>query len=157
MKLSKAQMMFVGGGLIVLILVGTLVFRGRSSSQKNTSSTEPTEAVIPTVDTSVQVSLTSSSGGKEVALNIKGIPLGTQTIDYELSYQTKQQGLQGVIGTITLTNESEYQKSITLGTCSSGKCVYHEVVGKIKLSLKFTGSYGDKIFEKEYGLEGGVL
>lgn len=152
MKLSKQHMMIIGGGLVLLVLVGILVFRGKGNAKQNITSTEPTEAVIPTIDTSVQVNLTSSSGGKEVSLDIKGIPSGTQTIDYELSYQTKQQGLQGVIGTITLTNESEYQKSITLGTCSSGKCVYHEVVGKIKLSLKFTGSYGDKIFEKEYGL-----
>jgi len=57
-----------------------------------------------------------------------------------------------VIGTIALNSESEYLKKITLGTCSSGKCVYHEVVGKIKVSLKFTGSYGEKIFEKEYEL-----
>ncbi len=152
MKLSKRQMMLVGGALIVVILFGMFFLRGKRSLQKTTSSTEPTEAVIPTVDSSVQVNLTSSSGGKEVVLDIKGIPSGTQSIDYELSYQTKQQGLQGVIGTITLNTKSRYEKKITLGTCSSGKCVYHEVVGKIKLTLKFIGVYGDKFFEKEYEL-----
>lgn len=151
MKLKKSQLM-VALGVLVVVIVGIFVFRGAGSSQKNTTSPEPTEAVIPTIDNSVQVNLTSPSGGKEVVLDVKNIPMGTQTIDYELSYQTRLQGLQGVIGTITLNNESNYQKKLTLGTCSSGTCVYHEVVGKIKLTLKFTGNYGDKIFEKEYGL-----
>lgn len=151
MKLSKSRLMIIGGVLIV-VLVGMFVLRGGANSKKTIPSAEPTEAVIPTVDSSVQVNLTASLPGREVLLDIKNIPGGTQTIDYELSYQTKQQGLQGVIGTLTLNNESGYQKRITLGTCSSGKCVYHEVMGKIKLTLKFTGNYGDKVFEKEYEL-----
>ena len=79
------------------------------------------------------------------------VPPGTQTVEYELSYQEKEKGLQGVLGTVTLDeNQTEFDKQITLGTCSSGRCVYHEVVGKVKATLKFSGSYGDKIFEKEY-------
>jgi len=143
--------MIIGGVLVVLILIGVLVLR-RGATKSSTISPGPTEAVIPTVDSLVKVDLVSSQPGKEVALSIKNIPMSTQTIDYELSYQTRQQGLQGVIGTITLTNETEYEKKLTLGTCSSGTCVYHQVVGKIKLTLKFTGGYGEKIFEKEYEL-----
>lgn len=150
MKLRKSQIMFVGGAFIIVIFVGFFVFRGKGSQEKSASTPEPTETVIPTIDSSVKVDLISTLDGKEVLLDIKGIPSGTQTIDYELSYQTKQQGLQGVIGTIPLDTESGYEKKITLGTCSSGRCVYHEVVGKIKLTLKFAGNYGDKIFEKEY-------
>ena len=113
----------------------------------------PTEVVIPTIDSNVSVDLVSSSAGREVVLQIKSIPSGTDTIDYELSYQTKQQGLQGVIGTVELKkNESEVDKTLTLGTCSSGTCIYHQVLGKIRLNLRFTGDYGDKVFEKEYEL-----
>lgn len=150
MKLNKRGALVLGGIIVVVLLFGGVFLLRKGSTKTATSPEQPTEAVVPTIDNSVQVDLTSSSGGKEVVLAVKNIPQGTQTIDYELSYQTKQQGLQGVIGTITLNNESQYQKTITLGTCSSGKCVYHEVVGKIKLSLKFTGSYGEKIFEKDY-------
>lgn len=149
MKFNKKYLAVVSIVVFIVIVVGMLMLRKANNAPTPTSQ-QPTEAVIPTIDSSVKVDLTSSTGGKEVLLEIKNIPSGTQTIDYELSYQTKQQGLQGVIGTITLNNEPEYQKKITLGTCSSGKCVYHEVVGKIKLSLKFTGSYGEKVFEKEY-------
>ncbi|MBI3366047.1 hypothetical protein HY041_00260 [Candidatus Roizmanbacteria bacterium] len=152
MKIKKPQLVFIGVLIAVFLLMGGLMLRGTGVSKKESQSPQPTETVIPTVDSSVKIDLTSSLGGKEVVLEIKNIPSSTQTIDYELSYQTKQQGLQGVIGTITLNSESGYEKRITLGTCSSGKCVYHDVVGKIKVTLKFTGNYGDKIFEKEYEL-----
>lgn len=152
MNLTKKQLMIAGTLLIIIFLAVFFVFRGKGNQKQELANLEPTETVIPTVDSSVQVNLTSTSAGKEVVLDIQGIPTGTESIDYELSYQTRQQGLQGVIGTLAIQNESGYEKRITLGTCSSGKCVYHEVVGKIKLTLKFTGSYGDKVFEKEVSL-----
>ncbi len=150
MKLNNSSLVLIGTIVIVVFGIGVLIFKGMGSLKQGTPLVEPTEVVMPTLDSSVQVDLSSNSGGKEVTLAIEGIPSNTQSIDYELSYQTKQQGLQGVIGTIPLKGESNYEKKLTLGTCSSGSCVYHQVLGKIKLTLKFTGDYGDKIFEKEF-------
>ncbi len=151
MKLEKKYLYL---GLFILFFLLSIVYflLGRKNTSRETfSSISPTEMLIPTIDNSVKVGLLVSAPGKEVLLKIKNIPKGTQVIDYELSYQTAKQGLQGVIGTIDLgRNESDFQKKITLGTCSAGVCVYHEVVGKIKLNLKFTGSYGERVFEKEY-------
>lgn len=133
------------------MLAGYIVFANRAKQTPKVTQSLPTQEIIPTVDSSVKVSLAAQTGSKELILGINSIPTGTNTIDYELSYQTAQQGLQGVIGTISVSNnKNNYQKSITLGTCSSGKCVYHQVVGKIKLTLRFNGDYGEKIFEKDY-------
>lgn len=151
MKLNHKTTMALGGVFLVLFILTSywlLIGRKATVNDKNEHVT-PSEAVIPTVDSSVKVDLTSVNG-KEVSLSITGIPSGTNSIDYELSYQTAQQGLQGVLGTIQIDNESEYDKKLTLGTCSSGACVYHQVVGKIKLTLKFNNNKGEKIFEKEY-------
>ncbi len=152
--MDRKMMIIVGVVAGVLLLGGVFVMSKKSSQPKqNQEEALPTEAVIPTVDSSVQVDLVSSSGGREVTLQVKNIPSGTQTVDYELSYQTKQQGLQGVIGTIqTKSRESDIDKRLTLGTCSSGTCIYHQVEGKIRLNLRFTGDYGDKVFEKEYDI-----
>ncbi len=152
MKLPKKQKLLIGlaAAGIVLVVVFLMLRKTPKTSEDNANNPTPTAVAVPTVDSSVKVALTPSSAGKEVTLDITDIPSGTQSIDYELSYQTSQEGLQGVIGTITLTNETEYQKKITLGTCSSGTCVYHHVVGDIKLTLKFSGSYGEKLFEKSY-------
>ncbi len=143
--------MVLGGVFLVLFIISSywlLIGRKTNSTNKDEQVT-PTEMVIPTIDSSVKVDLTSVNG-KEVALSITGIPSGTNSIDYELSYLTAQQGLQGVLGTIQIDNVSEYDKKLTLGTCSSGACVYHQVVGKIKLTLKFNSDRGEKIFEKEF-------
>lgn len=142
----------VAGAIIVFLLLGGIVFL-RSKRPVNTVSQLPpqTEEVIPTIDSSVKVDLISKTPGREVSITIASIPAGTQTVEYSLSYATKQQGIQGVIGTVHLEpNQSTYKKDLVLGTCSSGTCVYHQVEGKITLNLKFSGSYGSKIFEKEY-------
>jgi len=154
LKDKKKLIILIGILLTVLVIGGVLIGSRKAEKEEEIESNLlPTEVAIPTVDKSVKVNLVSSSQGKEVVLMINGIPKGTESVDYELSYQTAQQGLQGVIGTVTLTaNESKIEKNLTLGTCSSGNCVYHQVAGKIRLNLRFTGEYGDKVFEKEYEL-----
>lgn len=151
----EKKKLVIAGVIILLVLgVGFFMLTGsRKNQTKINTAAFPTEAVIPTVDSSVVVEFVPTAGGHEVALSVKKLPGSTNAVDYELSYQTSSQGLQGVIGTVTLKGgEDSIEKQITLGTCSSGKCVYHQVVGKIKLTLKFNGSYGEKIFEKEYSI-----
>lgn len=119
----------------------------------------PKSEIIPTVDASVVVDLTSKNK-REVVLKINKIPSGTTSIEYELSYLAKspQSGMpnaagnlpKGVIGAIEVENENIIERKITLGTCSSGKCVYDQGVEKIKVSLKFSGGYGSRLFEKEF-------
>ena len=150
MKLNKK--IYIGGLVVlVVLLIGFFVFGRKQANKVTVEDVSPTDQILPTVDSSVKVSLTSQTGNKEMLIKVSNMPNNTQLVDYELSYQTAQQGLQGVIGTVTNEGNS-FEKKLTLGTCSSGTCVYHQVVGKIKLTLKFTGEYGEKIFEKEYEL-----
>lgn len=145
--------------VIILILVGVIAFGIYKLNAKTppkpviTNSVTDEQTIAPTVDAGTQVEFSALSEKKEVLIKVKGIPTETESIDYELSYEEKEKGLQGVIGTIALTKkEQSVEKQITLGTCSSGRCVYHTVVGKIKLTLRFAGSYGNQIFEKEYDI-----
>lgn len=151
MKPEQKKYLMIAGVVIVLLVIGYWLFGRTKQTKTDNKEPLPTEMVIPTVDDSVKVSLEDAGNGKEVILKIENAPSGTESVDYELSYNTAQQGLQGVIGTLT-DSDSGYEKEITLGTCSSGTCVYHELVGKIKLSLKFSGSFGEKVFEKEYSI-----
>jgi hypothetical protein len=152
MKPEQKKYLIIGAVLILLFIIGYWLLAKNKPPKTENKEALPTEVLIPTIDNSVRVSLTDLGNGKEVALKIVNVPKGTESVDYELSYNTAQQGLQGVIGTINVSGETSYEKKITLGTCSSGTCVYHQVVGKIKLSLKFNGSYGEKVFEKEYSI-----
>jgi len=140
-------------GVLALVGVVLVVF----FSQKKPKITEQFQkkeemTVIPTVDASTVVTLSALQGNKEIVLKSTSLPTGTTSIDYELSYDTKGQGKQGVIGTVSDITGSNFEKQITLGTCSSGRCVYHEVVGTIQVALKFTGEYGEKVLSKEFNL-----
>lgn len=153
--LQNKKMMAVVGIviIIVLIVVGRVLLGGSRVTTEAPTEVLPTEELIPTIDPSVAVDLASKTEGREVTLSVNGIPQGTDSIEYSLSYETIKQGIQGVIGTVSLEGgEKSYSKDITLGTCSSGTCTYHDVSGAITLSLKFTGSYGERLFEKEYNL-----
>lgn len=151
------QKLMIGGAVLVSVLILVFIiskfFMKSDKSGSNTvSPTEMAEEVIPTVDSSVVVKLESATNGQEVVLTVENVPSETTSIDYELSYQTEKQGLQGVIGTIKAEESKSYEKKLTLGTCSSGTCVYHQVVGSIKLNLRFSGGYGEKVWEKEIKL-----
>ncbi|OGK62224.1 hypothetical protein A2334_05210 [Candidatus Roizmanbacteria bacterium RIFOXYB2_FULL_38_10] len=153
---TKKKTVIIVGVVVFIIIVLSFILLSKNKKEEVKEKTGGVliqeENILPTVDSSVKVEFTSSSEGKEAILRLSGIPSGTESIDYELSYQEAQKGLQGVIGTIMPDNQTAYEKKITLGTCSSGRCVYHEIIGKVKVTLKFVGSYGDKIYEKEYDI-----
>ncbi len=156
-------------GVVVFLAVLSIVYFVVSNQSKNKEALEAleNEEVIPTVDASVIVNLRPAKKSGEVTLTVKNAPNGTKSIDYELTYDalstegTGENVPQGAIGKCyntkdtrdwTCKQQAESGEAITLGTCSSGACVYHKVVGPIKVTLGFEGSYGKKIFEKEYDL-----
>ncbi|NTU72624.1 hypothetical protein HGB07_00385 [Candidatus Roizmanbacteria bacterium] len=154
MEKNKLVISIVGAVIVVSLIAGGVIISGSKKKVSTTQSSVslPTE-VFPTVDSSVRVTLTPNGDKKEVMLSIKGVPANTTSIDYAISYMTKDQKEQGISSIYSVpAGESTFERKFTLGTCSSGTCVYHQVEGGIKLDLKFSGSYGDKIFSKSYDL-----
>lgn len=152
MKLDKKTMMVIGGILLLLfIFLGYRLLAGKKTTVKNDEQAASLDGVIPTIDSSVKIDLTAKTGKKEVLLSIENMPSNTTELEYILSYETVEGGLQGVNSTAEITGR-DFEKAITLGTCSSGTCVYHNVKGKIKVELIFKGDSGDKYFTKEYDI-----
>ncbi len=155
--------LLIGTGIVLSIIAGVL-FKGRFQNKDSKTTDILEENVIPTVDTSVKVKLELVKKG-EVSLTVENAPEGTRNVEYELTYDAQNPGgeegviPQGAIGKCSNFGRRYWecratnQENIILGTCSSGTCVYHQIVGKVKVLLKFTGSYGQKIFEKVYELE----
>ncbi|MGB9882933.1 MAG: hypothetical protein ACPLRN_00225 [Microgenomates group bacterium] len=165
----KKYLPFIGGLVfVVLFFIFFINQKNNSKNKKNIVNVSPTEQLIPTVDTSVKADFQLIKKG-EAALKIINIPKNTLSIDFELSYLVKNNDVsegddgeleQGVIGKCYQFQE-DWQcgeakdggsRKIVLGTCSSGVCRYHNIVSPIKVVLKFTGDYGQKIFQKEYKL-----
>ena len=142
----------IAGGIFLVLFVfsGYWLLIGRKATVNNKNEqVVPTDAVIPTIDGSVKISLTPLAGKKEVMLSIKNMPKNTNSLEYILSYETREGGLQGVNSTAEIIG-NDFEKKITLGTCSSGTCVYHNIKDKIKVELVFKGDNGDRYFTKEY-------
>ncbi len=142
------------GIVVVLLIAGALyVITGsggnsQKAEEKETVFEKPTN-VIPTVDSSVTAEI---KGDTEAVLTLKGIPKGTEEIEYEFSYNTSSGSVEGVIGNIQVEGEDSVEEDITFGTCSSGVCRYHEIEGNIKGIFKFSGEYGQRLLEKEFSL-----
>lgn len=143
--------------LVLVLIVGFFLFsrQGSSTEQPEKKLSTPTEAPIPTVGPEVQVTVEKGKGKSEFDLSIEGIPQGTESFEYVITYETTDGGLPGISSSIELEpGESSYTKEgILLGTCSTGgACVYHELVGPLQIAIKFIGPYGAQLFEGAFEL-----
>jgi hypothetical protein len=157
MKMQKNQMMIIAAVVVVLLLVGG-VFAVMSGKSKKAATQQKQDVitnsdVIPTVDASVQVTLKGVNDNKEVEMTIDHMPSGTTSVDYQISYNTKEGNPQGIFSNLPIDDPNQkVDKKFTLGTCSSGVCRYHNVDGPLQVQLKFNGNYGERLYEKDFTL-----
>jgi hypothetical protein len=113
------------------------------TQQGNSSQVPTTTEVIPTVDSSVKVDVKAESDPKKFDMSVKGIPAKTTSIEYEITYETQDDGIQGFNSPVELKpgQDTYEKKGFLLGTCSTGgKCTYHKVTSPLKVNIKFVGS-----------------
>lgn len=155
----KNKMLIVYGVLAVLLLVTGFVvykalFLGPSPSSSNVSAT-PTPATLPTVDSSVAVTLTKAAKPYTVSLNVTGLAGKYQSIGYEFSYESKGliKGVNSGSSPVDVSGKSEFEKEVYLGTCSKNDCTPDVGVTKISVTLEFTDSTGAKSqFAKDFDI-----
>lgn len=141
--------LLVGGVLIVAL--GTFFFMSQQKPKVVEQVVENTaEDVIPTVDASTKVEAEFFNGKREMQLQVSGMPQGTESVEAQIMYKTKQNIDQGTFGQIDVG--TGMSSKMTLGTCSSGRCVYHDVDGSIQVTIKFSGEYGEKVLTKDFSL-----
>ena len=130
-----------------------VVFKKRVIVQNKTQSYNDLEEVKK-VSSSVKVLFKKSHKKNTAILSVFNIPKGTDKVEYELSYKTQDKGIQGVIGKVSSLDftDNSLQRSIFFGTCSSGKCIYHNIVGNISVVLNFNGTYGKRVFKKDFSI-----
>ena len=163
--MNKQKKIIVGVVCAVVVIFG-IWFASNANNKNKGQGTEnvlENEPTIAPVDSSVIVSLEEAGRKGEVEISVKNAPEGTKKAEMELTYnraaRAEDDTDSDVIpdGVLTGCDFKSGQRScvktgITLGTCSSGVCRYHSVVGGIRLSIIFSGSYGERSFEKEYKL-----
>ncbi len=163
--MDKQKKIIIGVACAVVLVFGiwfTLNANNKNKGQ-DTESVLQNEPTIAPVDSSVVVNLKNATKKGEVIIEVKNVPEGTKKAEMELTYNREKRPEDetdsdiipdGVLAGCEFKSgqKSCIKEGITLGTCSSGVCRYHTVVGKIKLSIIFSGSYGERSFEKEYKL-----
>ena len=153
---SQKNLYIIIGGIILVLLAAAIYFftlpdkaTSETAQDKDSVFEEPRE-VIPTVDSSVKVTI---KGKTEAVIQVSGIPDGTKEIEYELSYNTSTGSIEGVFGLIEVDGSDKASEDVTFGTCSSGVCRYHEIKGMVSGTFKFSGSYGEKLLESTFDLD----
>lgn len=151
---SRKPLFFIVVGLVIISLIGggLLIFKGKKATTKINSETT-LDTNLPPADPNIKVDLKPINDGKVVILSISNIPSETVSVEYELTYLNDKGLPKGVLGTIRLTEGNQsIEREITLGTCSSGRCVYDENVEKVTVTLKFNTTSGASRFQKEFPL-----
>ncbi len=139
--------------LIIVVIVAPVVLflNSRKNTNTGTAGEEPTP-FLPEADPRIQVELTPKDPGKTVLLKVSRLPKDINSLEYELKYKADSKS-EGVFGLIKLdSGEDSIEREITLGTCSSGVCKYHNVTSKGQLTIKFNSSKGASRFQKEFDL-----
>lgn len=151
--MQQKKIIIAGSVIAILLIVGIFAFWMKSTSKPKVQSSiideEELDVPLEPVDASVVVKLEALQGKREMLLTAENFPSGTEEIEYEITYNTVGDIPQGLIGSLEIKGGSA-SKQTTVGTCSSGRCTYHQVSGPMKVFLVFSGSYGKRKFEKEF-------
>lgn len=143
--------------LIIILGGGFFVLKSRQAGQGPVEPT-PTVEQIETLPEGALTASFTSLGGRNYRFTLEKIPDGVVSLSYEISYETTNRGMQGVISSpIEIkSGQTTYQNDKFLfGTCSKNKCVYDEGVSNLEITVRLV--YQDnkeKIWKKSLNLPG---
>lgn len=130
---------------IILLVIGLGVLTGvyffvikPSGSQIAEEESAPE---VPLEDRPV-ASLSPSTDGHWLELNILKIKISAVSLDYELLYNLPDGRKQGVPGSVKLAGQTNIERDLLLGSESSGKYRYDEGVESGTLTLRFRDAKG---------------
>ena len=155
----KNKMTFLYAGLVVLLLVtGFVVYKvifGGPPPSQTTQNAVPTPIAIPTVDSSVSVTLVKAAKPYTVDLNVTGMSGKYVSLGYEFSYESKGliKGVNSGSTLIDVSGKSDFSREVYMGTCSRNDCTPDTGVTKVSVALEFTDKSGSKSqFSKDFDL-----
>ncbi len=130
----------IGGGIAIY---RTII--GPSSSQTTQKEEESPSTLLP-VNTSIRVSVRSSSKPNTIDLVVSNLEKKYQGISYEVTYETKGafQGVNSGSRPLDVTDKDESVKEVYLGTCSKNVCVPHIGVSSVSVDLILIDTKGKR-------------
>ncbi|MEM4271220.1 MAG: hypothetical protein QXO70_03965 [Candidatus Pacearchaeota archaeon] len=148
--MNKKLIIAIGIILIITVAAGGALLLLGKKSVKVQNDVEVEEQINEISKEEIGLNLAMGKDGKRVILSVEKTDDIT-SLDYQLSYNSKDDIPRGAIGHIDVKIKGQpIKKEITLGTCSD-VCHYDEDVSDIKLILKITKKDG-KIYQAKASL-----
>lgn len=150
----KQQWLVPAAALAIVFVIGVgLLMMKKGPGQKGPTTTDvlPTQVQLPPVEDSVSATVTADKRKEYVTVAVTGVPSDVTDIEVELAYTDKQGNTDAAIDVITIEAGKKVEKKLALGTCSA-TCTFDFGGGAVNLRLKFNGTKGSRLFEKEYTL-----
>lgn len=140
MKFAKNKFVLIGAAVVLVILIAVYFFVfGRQKSKTETQApTTAEEEAITMQPEDIGLTLSASPGNKEVVMKISDISKFS-SFEYEMNYDAVIDGEtvpRGAIGSGEVDGDTSITRSITIGTCSSGKCKYDLGVTKVSFLIR---------------------
>jgi len=157
MKSIKKTKVILGIFLLVFVLAlgGFFLFRGEKTEEEVLPTPAPRVFVETTLAERPFVSLTPSSDGHWLTIEVSRIQ-DAEELEYELTYETSEGLTQGAVGgPFSLEGKETYEKKILLGTESRGHYRYHEGVDRGSLMIRLDGGKGPRKFTSDFILQEG--
>ncbi len=155
----KHKMTILYVGLVLLLgVTGFVVYNalfGGAPPAQTTQNAIPTPVAMPTVDSSVSVTLTKSAKPYTVDLSVTGMNGKYTSVGYEFSYESKGliKGVNSGSTPLDVSGKSDFSREVYMGTCSRNDCTPDTGVTKVSVALEFTDTTGNKSqFSKDFDL-----
>jgi hypothetical protein len=145
--MNNKQISIIGIVALIVIVGSFFVVKNFTQTSKSTEDSTPTpEVTYKEVDSSVEATIAGNKAKTKAELTIQGLAQKFSKIEYELTYQTDNNGTQGAFTNdpIDISGQHTFTRSIELGSCSTGgKCSYDKGVRDFKLTAKLHASTGE--------------
>lgn len=154
----KNRIVWLLVGLVILLVgSGIIIYKAVFAPKPPTAiqDTGTPSETIPTVDSSVSVTVTKAAAANTVVLTVAGLGSKYSTLNYEFSYESLGliKGVNSGSKPIDVTGKDSFSREIYLGTCSKNDCKPDPGVTKVTVNLVFTDSSGKQSqFSKDFNL-----
>jgi hypothetical protein len=138
-KIKKNKWIVAAVVAVIIIVAGAILVTVNNAKKTPVTQETNEDSIVNMKPEDIGLTLTPSSDNKELELHIGDVSKFSE-YDYTVSYDAVEDGQtveKGVIGSGKINSgDTSVDKSITLGTCSSGTCRYDKGIKKIEFDIK---------------------
>ncbi len=136
---NKLALLGIGAVVVVVVIVGFILLNNAKKAEEVDTPEPVEEQAVMISPEDIGLELSPSNNGTEVVMEITDVSK-FNSFEYEMNYDAEVDGEvvpRGAIGSGEINpGEKSIKRSITIGTCSAGKCKYDKGVKKISFIIR---------------------